>query len=274
MFCFYAPEEAQFEFGNRGDTSPELNRESYLYPVNVAIQEGRRKAGLVVDLDRQLPPLLAEAGLRVVAEDKGTIPVGRMVGEMLGGAAAEGEGEEGGHEGEEGEQLEVPRHVPYSVKSFGPPSPSALKTGFDFGVKGESRSSFLLSVVSARPAAVLDTSTTLATHPHIHPPLPLSPPLSATDLRTIEGATAKMFGHFVGMMREAWEAGCLRDYDGQVVGKGDCDGQVVGKGGEGEDLEMESEGEERLKAIEERVWREFEAKGCHYGVREWVLEVV
>ena len=32
-----------------GDTSPELNRESYLYPVNVAIQEGRRKAGLVVE---------------------------------------------------------------------------------------------------------------------------------------------------------------------------------------------------------------------------------
>ena len=31
-----------------------------------------------------------------------------------------------------------PRHVPYSVKSFGPPSPSAVKTGFDFGVKGKS----------------------------------------------------------------------------------------------------------------------------------------
>ncbi|KAL1671753.1 hypothetical protein EV122DRAFT_225991 [Schizophyllum commune] len=235
MFCFYAPEEAQFEFGNGGDTSPELNRESYLYPVNVAIQEGRRKAGLIVDLDRQLPPLLAEAGIRVIAEDKGTIPVGRMVGEMLGGADAKGEGEEGGHEGEEGEQLDVPRHVPYSVKSFGPPSPSAVKTGFDFGAK--------------------DTSTTLATHPHIHPPLPLSPPLSATDLRTIEGATSKMFGHFVGMMRGVWVEGGLRDYDGQVVGKG-------------------AEGEERLKAIEERVWREFEAKGCHYGVREWVLEIV
>ncbi|KAL1750114.1 hypothetical protein FB107DRAFT_224431 [Schizophyllum commune] len=234
MFCFYAPEEAQFEFGSGGDTSPELNRKSYLYPVNVAIQEGRRKAGLIVDLDRELPPLLAEAGLRVVAEDKGTIPVGRMVGEMLGGG---GGGEGGGHEGEEGENLDVPRHVPYSVKSFGPPSPSAVKTGFDFGVKGKSVFSH--------------SSTTLATHPHIRPPLPLSPPLSATDLRTIEGATAKMFGHFVGMMREAWEAGCLRDYDGQVVG-----------------------GEERLKAIEARVWKEFEAKGCHYGVREWVLEVV
>ena len=64
-----------------------------------------------------------------------------------------------------------------------------------------------------------------------------------------------MFGHFVEMMRGAWEAGCLRDYDGQVVGK-------------------EAEREKRLGEIEERVWREFEAKGCHYGVREWVLEVV
>ena len=47
----------------------------------------------------------------------------------------------------------------------------------------------------------------------------------------------------------------MRDYDGQVVGKG-------------------AEGEKRLEEIEARVWREFEAKGCHYGVREWVLEVV
>ncbi|KAL1701570.1 hypothetical protein EV121DRAFT_211891 [Schizophyllum commune] len=264
MFCFYAPEEAQFEFGSGGDTSPELNRASYLYPVNVAIQEGRRKAGLVVDLDRELPPLLAEAGLRVVAEDKGTIPVGRMVEEMLGGGG-EGGGEEGGEgeKGDEEEQLDVPRHVPYSVKSFGPPSPSALKTGFDFGEK-----EFVLTISRCLPFVLttfVDTSTTLATHPHIHPPLPLSPPLSTTDLRTIEGATSKMFGHFVGMMRGAWEAGCLRDYDGQAV---------VGKGGEGEDLGKEVGGEERLKAIEERVWREFEAKGCHYGVREWVLEVV
>ncbi|KAL1726522.1 hypothetical protein EV714DRAFT_219134 [Schizophyllum commune] len=274
MFCFYAPEEAQFEFGSGGDTSPELNRDSYLYPVNVAIQEGRRKAGLIVDLDRQLPPLLAEAGLRVVAEDKGTIPVGKMVGEMLGGGAAkgakEGEGEEGGEGKKEGEgekesegekeHLDVPRHVPYSVKSFGPPSPSVLKTGFDFGEKGESKSCVAYFDCARRR----HTSTTLASHPHIHPPLPLSPPLSATDLRTIEGATAKMFGHFVGMMRGAWEEGCLRDYDGQVLGKG----------GEREDLEKESEGEKRLEEIEARVWKEFEAKGCHYGVREWVLEVV
>ncbi|KAI4517460.1 hypothetical protein K525DRAFT_273600 [Schizophyllum commune Loenen D] len=249
MFCFYAPEEAQFEFGNGGDTSPELNRESYLYPVNVAIQEGRQKAGLVVDLDRQLPPLLAEAGLRVVAEDKGTIPVGKMVGEMLGGGA--GAGVDGVRkEGVEGENLDVPRHVPYSVKSFGPPSPSAVKTGFDFGEKDTTTTSTTYTKLADDERA-----TTLATHPHIQPPLPLSPPLSATDLRTIEGATSKMFGHFVGMMREAWEGGCLRDYDGQVVGKG-------------------AEGEGRLGEIETRVWKEFEAKGCHYGVREWVLEVV
>ncbi|KAL1712176.1 hypothetical protein EV715DRAFT_278148 [Schizophyllum commune] len=190
MFCFYAPEEAQFEFGSGGDQSPELNRESYLYPVN-------RKAGLVVDLDRQLPPLLAAAGLRVVAEDKGTIPVGRLVGEMLGGG--------------------VPRHVPYSVKSVGPPTPSALKTGVR------------LWGVGAPPRSPPTPTST----PH-----PLSPPLSPTDLRTIEGATSKMFGDFVGMMREAWEGDCLRDYDGQVVGKG-------------------AEGEKRLGEIEARVWKEF-----------------
>ncbi|KAL1711871.1 hypothetical protein EV715DRAFT_297609 [Schizophyllum commune] len=103
-----------------------------------------------ISLDRQLPPLLAEAGLRVVAEDKVTIPVGRMVGEMLGGGV-DARAKEGG-KGEEGENLD------------------------------------------AAP-----------------PPLP---PLSPTDLRTIEGATSKMFGHFVGMMREAWVEGCLRDYDG------------------------------------------------------------
>ncbi|KAL1712147.1 hypothetical protein EV715DRAFT_278160 [Schizophyllum commune] len=236
MFCFYAPEEAQFEFGNGGDTSPELNRASYLYPVNVAIQEGRRKAGLVVDLDRQFPPLLAEAGLRVVAEDKGTIPVGRMVGEMLGGGG-DARAKEGGEE-EEGGNLDVPRRVPYSVKSFGPPSPSALRTGFHFGELADD-----------------ERATTLATHPHIRPPLPLSPPLSPTDLRTIEGAKPKMFGHIVGMMREAWVEGCLRDYDGHVVGKG-------------------AEGEGRLGEIETRVWKEFEAKGCHYGVRERVLKVL
>ena len=118
----------------------------------------------------------------------------------------------------------------------------------------------------------LAPSTTLATHPHIRPPLPLSPPLSTTDLRTIEGATAKMFGHFVGMMRGAWVEGCLREACVEGCLR-DYDGQVVGKGGEGEDLEKESEGEKRLREIEARVWREFEAKGCHYGVREWVLEV-
>ncbi|KAL1658406.1 hypothetical protein GGF50DRAFT_120896 [Schizophyllum commune] len=223
MFCFYAPEEAQFEFGSGGDTSPELNRESYLYSVNVAIQEGRRKAGLVVDLDRQLPPLLAAAGLRVVADDKGTIPVGKLVGEMLGGGG-DARAREGG-KGEEGEKLDVPRHVPYSVKSVGPPTPSALKTGA-CTPPPPTRS---LPTPSAPPRSPPTPTST----PH-----PLSPPLSPTDLRTIEGATSKMFGHFVGMMREAWEGDCLRDYDGQVVGKG-------------------AEGEKRLGEIEARVWKEF-----------------
>ncbi|KAI5884807.1 uncharacterized protein SCHCODRAFT_01176847 [Schizophyllum commune H4-8] len=256
MFCFYAPEEAQLEFGRGGDTSPQLNRASYLYPVNVAIQEGRRRAGLVVDTDRQLPPLLAEAGLRVLAEDRGTIPVGKMVGEMLGGA--EGiDANARAEEGEEGEQLDVSRHVPYSVKSFGPPSPSALKTGFDFGEKGMRTSD------TAQPT-VDERATTLTTHPHIRPPLPLSPPLSPTDLRTIEGATSKMFGHFVGMMREAWEMGFLRD----------CGGELIPAATDGDDEATRAEKEARFKAIGERVWREFEAKGCHYGVREWVLEAV
>ncbi|KAL1670945.1 hypothetical protein EV122DRAFT_285532, partial [Schizophyllum commune] len=92
-------------------------------------------------------------------------------------------------------QVEFPRHVPYSVKSFGPPSSSALRTGLDLEEKD-----------TTSPSKLADTerATTLATHPHIRPPLPLSPSLSPTDLRTIEGATSKMFGHFVGMVREAW----------------------------------------------------------------------
>ncbi|KAL1657630.1 hypothetical protein GGF50DRAFT_132043 [Schizophyllum commune] len=137
MFSFYAPEEAQVECRSGGDTSPELTRASYLYPVNVAIGGGGGKRGW----------------------------------------------------------LWIPRHVPYSVKSFGPPSSSALRTGLDLEEKD-----------TTSPSKLADTerATTLATHPHIRPPLPLSPSLSPTDLRTIEGATSKMFGHFVGMVREAW----------------------------------------------------------------------
>ncbi|KAI3998301.1 hypothetical protein K525DRAFT_245738 [Schizophyllum commune Loenen D] len=128
-----------------GDTSPELNRASYPREAESGAGCGPRPP---------TPPSLAEAGLRVVAEDK------------------------------------VPRHVPYSVKSFGPPSSSALRTGLDLEEKD-----------TTSPSKLADTerATTLATHPHIRPPLPLSPSLSPTDLRTIEGATSKMFGHFVGM---------------------------------------------------------------------------
>ncbi|KAL1749062.1 hypothetical protein HDZ31DRAFT_79172 [Schizophyllum fasciatum] len=252
MFCFYEPEEAQ-PSGNVQNRR--LNRDSYLWPLNVAIQDGRRRAGLLVDTDRQLPPLLAECGFRTVSASEGTIPVGEMAKRMLGNVAPTDVAAAASHENHvdcEDDHLDAGRYIPYSVKSFGPPSPSATKVGFF------STSDALGHRAPSADAHMSEGRDTSSRFPHVHPAVPLHPPLSPADLETIDAATRKMFCHFAGMMREAWERGCLPGYDGEII-------PPPGEGGDGE---------KRFKEVEERVMREFDERGCHYGVREWVLEVV
>lgn len=188
MLGYYAPEEPLHEDDN------EMAVDSYLWPLNKAIQEGRSRAGHLVHTAHELPPLLEESGFRILRAGRGVIPMGPMVRRVF-------------------------------SKDYG------------------------------------------SVFPHIQPPIAVEPPLAEDQLESIESSTTKTFRHFEGMLREAWEGGYLRGYDGELVAppaKGDAGDGVLG---------AEDEGEKKFEEIETRLWREFNERGSYYIVHEWVLEV-